>query len=178
MIISLHPTWDVLANDRGGLLPHPYHPIQLLLLPPKTSQIKETNHNYHVTATIETWRSSTHSNKPQPSFSCFSLPVLCFIFPLKCLSIWSEKGRKQNKRPSKQTNENAQQQTIQTKQPPQLHVNVSGHCNHYRWSLWGLRKQGAVWLQIITSYRAIADTIIWICNQERRRTVLNKHLFV
>lgn len=102
MIISLHPAWDVLANHRGGPLPHPYQTIQLplLFLPPKTNQIKETHHNYHVTGTIETWRRSTHSNKPQPSFSRFSLPVFCFIFTLKCLSIWSEEERKQNKKPS------------------------------------------------------------------------------
>lgn len=93
--------------------PIPNHPITPP--PPKTSQIKETHHNYHVPCAIETWRKSTHSNKPQPSLSHFSLLIFCLIFTLKCLGIWSEGERKQNKTSPKQTNEKPQQQTIQTK---------------------------------------------------------------
>lgn len=139
MIISLHQfASDVQANERGGPLPHPCQAIQLLLLllQPKTSQITETHHNYHVTGTIETWRRSTHSNKPQPRFLHFSLPVFCFIFTLKCLSIWSEGERKQTKNSqNKQTKNPTNKQTKKTpptnnpnqKTPPQLHVKVSGH---------------------------------------------------
>lgn len=99
--ISLHPAWDVLANDRGGPLPHPYQTIHS---PPPAIQNKSNQRNssqlphhcYHWDLEINSQQQTT------TQFFMFLPPS--FLLHLKYLSIWSRGGRKPNKKTSKQTN--------------------------------------------------------------------------